>query len=485
MNPKKKQPKQSFKLADAELTEFKKYKWQAFFAPVDPASVVLFRIVFGAIMCWEMIRYFKNDWISRYWIDPRFHFTYWPFDFLQPLQGNGMIVLCAGLGILAFFIMIGFLYRVATILFFIGFTYTYLLEQTRYLNHFYLVILISFIMIFIPANRVASVDARLFKNTETTIPSWSLWLLRFVVGLPYFFGGIAKINHDWLMGEPMRGWLSHDTDFPVIGPFFKEDWMVYLVSYTGLLIDLLLIPLLLFRRTRKWAFMTSVVFNLINSRLFSIGIFPWFMLAATTLYFHPSWPRKIFYWFIPDKKRKVLRSSYQWTIKRFLTGREKIILVILATWALIHILIPLRHFLIPGDVHWTEQGHKYSWHMKLRSKRGEAVFIVRNKSTGEEFVFNNRDFLTSWQERKMAAWPNLIWQFAYIIKKDFQEKGIDVAVYANVKASLNGREYQQLIDPNVDLASEERPVFSLPKWIIPLKTPLRKQLGKENDEMDE
>lgn len=482
MSRKKELQKQNLKLADAELREFKKYKWQAFFAPVDPASTALFRILFGAIMCWEMIRYFRNDWISRYWIEPRMNFTYWPFDFVQPLQGNGMFVLCAILGILAFFITIGFLYRIATVLFFLGFSYTYLLEQARYLNHFYLVILISFILIFIPANRIASVDVRIFKNNKITIPAWSLWLLRFVIGLPYFFGGIAKINTDWLMGEPMRSWLFYKTDFPVIGHFFVEDWMIYLISYSGLLIDLLIIPFLLIKRTRKWAFIIGIVFHLFNARLFTIGIFPWFMIAATTIYFHPSWPRKFFNWIIPEKKRIEAVSINQWNTNKTLTKQEKTILIGLGIWTLIQIILPFRHILLPGNVHWTEQGHKYSWHMKLRSKKGTAVFIVKDKSTGEEMVLDNRDFLTSWQERKMAGWPNLIWQFAHSIKKEFQEHGKDVAVYADVKASLNGREYQQLIDPTIDLASENTSMFTVPRWIIPLKTPLKK--GKLNETSD-
>jgi hypothetical protein len=63
------------------------------------------------------------------------------------------------MGLLAAAIAAGMLYRVATVLFFLAFTYVFLLDQVCYLNHFYLVCLYSFLMIFVPAHRAFSVDA--------------------------------------------------------------------------------------------------------------------------------------------------------------------------------------------------------------------------------------------------------------------------------------------------------------------------------------
>lgn len=470
-----------FPPADAEISDFRRLGLKALFAPVDIATIVLLRILFGAILLWEVSRYFSHDWIGRYWIRPRFHFTYWPFDFLEPLPGNGMYYLFAVLSLLAFFIMIGFLYRFSTVLFFFGFTYSYLLEQTRYLNHFYLVILISFLLLFIPAHKSLSVDARRRPEIrQDTAPAWCLWILRFTIGLPYFFGGIAKINGDWLRGEPMRSWLAKDTDFPLIGQLFTEEWMIYFISYAGLLLDLLVIPLLLFRRTRIWAFAAAVIFHLMNDQLFQIGIFPWFMLFATSIFFHPSWPRKLWYRLNPGKKRAITvktdwRATALQPAQRWITGA-------LVCWVALHFFLPFRHLLFPGNVHWTEEGHKYAWHMKLRSKNALAFFTVIDKKTGEEELVNNRDYLTSWQEKKMAGWPNLIWQFSRIIKADYKSRGRDVAVRADVVASLNGREYQQLVDHRIDLASAPRNIFSADKWITPLAVPLERQVQEEVDE---
>jgi surface polysaccharide O-acyltransferase-like enzyme len=98
-------------------------------------------------------------------------------------------------------VMVGFLYRIAAPLFFLAFTYFFLLDQTRYMNHFYLVCLISFLMCFLPAERAFSVDALLRRSIRSdVVPAWTLWLLRAQVGIPFFYGGIAKLNSDWVHG---------------------------------------------------------------------------------------------------------------------------------------------------------------------------------------------------------------------------------------------------------------------------------------------
>jgi len=273
------------------------------FSPIDISILVYFRIIFGAIMFWQVLRFFQHDlfgidWITRYWIAPTFHFTYYGFDWIRPWPGDLMYVHFIGLGILAICILVGFKYRISTTLFFLGFTYMFLLEEARYLNHFYLIIWISFLMIFVPANRAFSIDALRNSSLRTdTVSSWSLWLLRAQIGIVYFFGGIAKLNSDWLRGEPLRMWLEWRTGFPLLGQFFREEWMVYFLSYSSLLVDLLVVPFLLWKKSRWYAFSIVTIFHIMNFQLFSIGIFPWFMIFATLLFFSPNWPRRIVYFF--------------------------------------------------------------------------------------------------------------------------------------------------------------------------------------------
>ncbi|NNE28985.1 MAG: HTTM domain-containing protein, partial [Saprospiraceae bacterium] len=113
--------------------------------PVDISSLVFFRIAFGFVMLWEVGRYLGKDWVERYFIDPDFYFTFQGFGWVSPLEGNAMYVFFLILGILAFCIMLGLFYRTSIVLFFFGFAYLFLLDKTNYLNHFYLITLLSFI----------------------------------------------------------------------------------------------------------------------------------------------------------------------------------------------------------------------------------------------------------------------------------------------------------------------------------------------------
>lgn len=456
-----------------ELSEIvSKGKVKNLFAPVAISSIVIFRIVFGAIMLWEVTRYFKYDWIYRYWVEPDFNFSYAPFNF-QPLPEQYMYLLWYALGALAIFILIGFLYRISTFLFFILFTYTFLLEQARYLNHFYLVVIISFIMMLIPAHKSFSVDSILFKKIRSSVaPNWSLWLVRFTIAVPYFFGGVAKINPDWLRGYPLANWLLSDMDFPIIGQYFDQRWMVMIMSYSGMLLDLLIVPILIFKRTRLVGLVVITLFHLMNDQLFSIGIFPWFMMFASSIYFAPDWPKRLLSLIpgielvanplIKDFKVPSLKSQ-----KRILIGLTLFVLTLTLT--------PFRHLLIPGNVHWTEEGHRYSWHMKLRGKSGVTRFYVQDQNSGERIQVRTDGFIEEWQANKMDGKPYMIWEFAQHIKDEFRMMGSNVEVYVDAWASLNGRAYQQLIEPNFDITEVPKPWFGNADWVLPLEIPLENQ----------
>ena len=268
--------------------------WAALFEPVDIAFLVFFRILFGGILLWEVYRYFTYGWIGRYFVEPAVNFTYYGFSWVKPWPGRGMYVHFFVLGLAAACVMVGFLYRIAAPVLFLAFTYTFLLDQARYMNHFYLVCLISFLMCFLPAERAFSVDALLRRKIRSdVVPAWSLWLLRVQVGIPFFYGGIAKLNNDWIRGgEPMRTWLRPLTKAPGFGQTFAADWVVYSFVSGGVMLDLLVVPLLLWRRTRPFAFAAAVVFNLINAVIFNIGIFPWLMLGALLIFFPPDLMRR-------------------------------------------------------------------------------------------------------------------------------------------------------------------------------------------------
>lgn len=423
-------------------------------APVDIASLACFRIVFGGLMLLEVAVYLKKGWVEALFIDPRFHFTFPGFDWVKPWPGHGMVTEFWVMAAASLCMALGMFHRIAATVFFIGITHVFLCESAEYLNHLYLICLIAFLMIFVPAHRAWSVDAwRKPSIRSNTVPACWLWLMRGQIGIPYFFGGIAKLNPDWLRGEPLRMWLAKRTDFPVIGRWFTEDWMVYAFSYSGLLLDLAIVPLLLWKRTRLAAYLLVLCFNGMNAMLFNIGIFPWMMIGASLLFFPPEWPR-----FGRKPKGDPGRSP---------AASPKPALVFCTVFLAVQILIPLRHWLYPGDVAWTEEGHYFSWRMKLRDKQAETSFAITDPASGHSWEIEPGEFLTERQKFRMNGHPDLIHQFALHLAEEYRrEYGMEVEVRAKSSASLNGRAPAMLLDSECDLAKEERG-FRPKTWIWP------------------
>lgn len=432
---------------------------------------------------------FTQGFIQRNYIDPAFHFTFYGFGWVQPWSGNGMYIHFLAIGVLAVCSALGLWYRVSTFLMFLGFTYVFLLDQALYLNHFYLMALISFLMIFVPAHRAFSVDAWLRPRMRSeTVPAWSLYLLATQMAIVYFYGGLAKLNSDWLRGEPMRTWLAEETSFPVIGPLFTQEWMVYLFSYGGLLLDLLIVPFLLWRRTRLVAFAIALVFHLANAQMFTIGVFPYLAIAATALFFPPSWPRR-FVGFLSGLWQSIRQSPRGSASERGheeqrareedgpaaptrLGARQWIVVSMLGVFLAVQLLVPLRHFLYPDNAGWTNEGYRFSWRMKLHDMQGRAMFYANDPVSGRTWEVDPLNYLTRRQAIYVMRFPDMALQFSHAVAGSLRAEGYEqVEVRANVMASLNGRDYQPLIDPTVNLAEQPRTLAPAP-WIVPLEEPL-------------
>jgi hypothetical protein len=436
------------------------------FTPVDAASLVCFRVAFGAVMAWEVIRYFSNGWIAADYIEPAFHFKYFGFDWVRPWPAAGMYVHFSVLGLAALGVALGLAYRLSAVVFFFGFTYVFLLDQTYYLNHFYLIALLAFSLVFLPVRGALSLDAWLQPRLRSdSAPAWALWLLRTQISIPYLYGGLAKLNPDWLRGEPMRLWLAERTNLPLLGRFVTEEWIVLAFTYGGLLLDLLIVPFLLWSRTRLWAFVLGLAFHGLNAVLFEIGVFPWLMMAATTIFFAPEWPRRLGLmppWRPPALDPPVAPPPrWRWPTLAAATA-----------YLALQALVPLRHYAYPGNVSWTEEGHRFSWHMRLRDKESQALFIVTDLDQETTWTVEPSAYLTEQQARVMAGRPDMILQFAHHLAAELRHSGRSrVEVRAQVMAALNGRPPQLLVDPDIDLARQPRSLAPAP-WILPLREPL-------------
>jgi vitamin K-dependent gamma-carboxylase len=441
------------------------------FQPVDGSFAAFFRIVFGLVMFVDIALHLGGGAVEHIWAAPRIHFKYYGFEWVHILAGQGMHLLFAVLGVLSICVALGLFYRFTSTLLFLGFTYTFLAEKAAYQNHFYLLCLISFFMIWIPAHRNFSIDSwRGWVKSDGTVAVWTLWLLRGQIAIVYFFGGLAKLNYDWLHGEPMRLWLTAYGDYWLIGPYVREEWLVAFFIFGGLGLDLFIAPLLLWSRTRYAAFAVSLTFHLLNNWIFRIGIFPWFMIGATPLFLAPDWPRRaLARWrgqpFTPA-------GPITTTAPKKLTSRQLVATTLLAAYAIIQLLAPLRHMLYPGDPSWTEQGHRFAWRMMLRDKRVDAQFTLRDPRSKIDWPVRLDRYLVPWQRKVIVNDPDMVLQFCHYLKKEKERQGFpDYEVYAQISTSLNGRRPQLMLDPTVDLASQSRTLLPAP-WIKPLQTKL-------------
>ncbi len=426
------------------------------------------RIAFGAIVVWEVWRYAERGWIERYYLAPEVQFTYLFFPWVRAWPGDGMLVHFALLALAGALVSIGAWYRVAAWATFVLLAYVFLLEQSRYLNHVYLMCLLAFLLAVVPAQRTWSVDAWR-AGRDRPVPAWSMTIVRFQVGAMYAFAALAKLNPDWLAGMPMDRWLSSRGDLPVIGPLTRLPDAHLLFAYGGLAIDLLAVPALVWRRSRPYAFALLVAFHLANDQMFSIGVFPALAIAVTTSFFDHDWPRRALARLTGRVAGRVAgRSSGTRAARgRALGSAERLALAVVALFALTQLALPLRHHLYPSDVAWSEEGHRFSWRMMLRSKRGDVRFAVVSPSRGTWLV-DARDHLEPFQAGQATTRPDLILQLAHHLARHYASEGHpDVAVHAIAYVRLNGREPRMLIDPFVDLASERR-TWRPAAWILPL-----------------
>jgi hypothetical protein len=429
------------------------------FTPVDIASLVAFRVAFGALMLVAIGRYFAHAWIDQFYLAPVVFFPYPGFEWIVPLPGVAMYVLFAGLGALAVCVTLGLWYRPSIALFCVGFTYAHLIDRTNYLNHYHLVSLLSGLMVFLPLHRAGSLDAWQRPTLRAaTAPAWAVWLLRFQLGVVYVYGAVAKLNADWLLhAQPLRIWLGANVDVPLVGVWLEHPWVAYAGSCAGLSFDAAIVPLLLWRRSRGPAYVAVVVFHLLTALLFPIGMFPWIMMALTPIFFAPAWPRR----WLRGRPSDLTAAAPPVRL------RQRLTIALLAAYAVVQVAVPLRHFWYGSDLHWTEEGFRFAWQIMAMEKYGRASFTVTDPASAASWRIVPADVLTPLQVRMMATQPDMLLSFArHVAREESQRLGHAVEVRADVRVTLNGRPSRRLVDPEVDLASLPAGVAAS-RWLLP------------------
>ena len=387
----------------------------SFYKTVSIAPLVTFRIVFGLLMFLSIVRFWRNGWINTIYVQPKFHFTYLGFDWVQPLGNIGMHLLFLCIAISALLIVFGLFYRIATVLFFISFTYVELIDVTTYLNHYYFISLVAFLLIFLPANKDYALDMRLHpEERRLTVPAWCVGILRFQMAVVYIFAGIAKLNPDWLFEAlPMRIWLPGKTHLPVVGNLMYETWVAYLFSWFGAVYRILFIAFfLLNKKSRPFAFAFVLIFHIATAIFFpAIGMFPYVMIANSLIFFSADFHQKVqsYFPFYKDRMKNSpsVTKAYQYHFKYLIN-------VGLYCYIAFQLVFPFRYLLYPGHLFWHEEGFRFSWRVMLMEKSGATYFTVKDKESSKVIEVNNSEFLTPFQEKMMSTQPDLILKYAHL-----------------------------------------------------------------------
>ena len=438
----------------------------------DSSSLAIFRLGFGFLMLYSVIRIWSKGWIESLYLLPSFHFSYLGFEWVKPIDNYTYLIflVCA---ISSFFVAIGYKYRYSVILLFLSFTYIELMDKTTYLNHYYLVSLISFLMIFLPANASYSLDSFIRNKSFKLIPKWNVDALKLMICIVYFYAGIAKINSDWLLeAQPLKIWLTSKYDLPILGnTIFQMDWIHIFFSWSGMFYDLLIAFILLNKNTRPFGFILVVLFHVMTAILFpSIGMFPYIMITCSIIFFEPETHKKIL-----DRTFVIIKNPLNKikSIKVYNYRNTKVVQTLMIVFFSIQLLFPFRYFLYPGELFWNEQGYRFSWRVMLIEKKGFTELKVVDSKTSESFYVTNDKFLTEFQERQMSFQPDFILEYAHYIGDYYNKNGLNnVQVYAESFVTLNGRLSKRFIDPNVDLMKEKRG-FSNKKWITNLEDEIK------------
>jgi hypothetical protein len=411
---------------------------------VDPASAAALRILFGALLAVAVVRYFANGWIEAQYERPTYFFAHEGFEWIRPLPAPWMRVLFAGLGVAALLVALGLFYRVAIVLFALGFTWVHLCDRAIYLNHYWLVSLLAGLMACLPLHAAWSLDARRRPELRrTAFPGWGLGALRFQVGLVYVFAGLAKLQPDWLLrGEPLHTWLAASEGLPLVGAWAGERGFAVALSWLAAAFDLAVPFLVLWPRTRVPAFLALVGFHALTAWLFPIGLFPVFMTAFATILLAPSWPRRFLpaRFAAPEPRAEPLppRASTR---------------ALLGAWAALQIALPLRCLALPDDVLWAERGFRFSWRVMLTDKSGTATFRLRDPATGAAWEERPEAHLTPHQARQMAGQPDMLLQFARFLAARARAAGHPhVEVRVETLVAMNGRPGRAIVDPTRDVA---------------------------------
>lgn len=434
---------------------------------VSASQLVLFRVIFGLCCGVEL----WLEWQARQaWVESRpIHFPHLGFEWLGLLPaGWGLPFLCLQ-GVFCLGMTLGLCYRICTIGYATGYAWMLLVDRAYFNNHFYLICLLAIWLAFCRANCRLALDSLITPRIRAvTVPGWQIYGIILQLGLVYFFGGLAKVNPDWLNGEPMHFFLLRAADHPFLCHLADNRFISVVMAWGGMVFDFLIIPALLWQRTRWLGFAAMVAFHTLNANLFTIGIFPYLSLGTLVLFLPSQTTDQIVAcvestccgWFGRSPQSRPAEPN---------TSVTAVVCGLLVVWFALQIAVPLRRFLLPGNVGWTREGYYFAWTMMLDSKAAYLGLHFCDPKSGYCKAIRYADDLNWVQRRWLPGEPRGIAEYARFFAARASAAGAtDFSIVCDSVASLNGRPFQYMIDPAVDPAEVSLPRLTHAHWIVPL-----------------
>ncbi len=430
--------------------------------PDDGRKLGFFRAFFGAMMVVRMLKYYQEDFIGKGILAPKLHFTFDGFEWVRPLPNGAMQAILFAMLVASLLLMLGRWMRAACAVLMAGSWYFLFLEKAYFNNHLYLFVLLYFLLMFTEADRFLAWGGKPSEPRE--VPRWQVFILGLQVMVVYFFGGVAKLNPDWLFRqEPVRSMLNG-------GMWAGNEAAIQFFNIGGLAIDILAPILLWWRPARRWAVWAFVFFHVTNSINFhDIGVFPFVMIGALVLYLDSD--ELGWLWRLLGLEKKGASPAGAAELSTGGPVFEKP-----ARWAvgllLVHfafqLLFPLRGYFLPNPQDFTTIGNRFSWHMKIDNRAAlEPVMTGRSVKKGRDFLLPLGEILNNVQIAHLATDPRSVVQVARFAHQTAADKGLgEIEVYSHIHFSYNGRPPQDFLDPKTDLAKATVDPLRKIDWLV-------------------
>ncbi len=412
---------------------------------VSGKSLAAFRVAIGLVMCLEAYSLVAPSDIimgrtplNTYYTgsEIKFNLPYAGFEWLPLLPPQGFDILVGVLAVAGLMMALGLWYRVAAATVFLTFGYFFTVESTRTYSqsYYYIELLFTFLMVWLPAARCYSLDAwRRPDSRAGMVPFWTIFLLRGQLAITYFYAGVAKLNRDWMLdAAPLRWhlrephvigrWQAHlnPGQLEAARALLQSPKLAYFLSYAGVAFDLSIGCLLLVRRTRVFGIILMLMFHAINHFVIydNIDWFPLVGVATALIFLEPDWPERFWNWLNQPKLNKpdlgwllggallfpVVGAALGWKFRASETDKKQVnyfkigyyVIPLVLLWLFSQAFFPIRGHFIAGDDRITREGLSFSWRLKaddhfalpVQISIEDSKIISRNGQNGSEIDWN-------------------------------------------------------------------------------------------------